>query len=125
MSHLTPGSGTNVALLNGIQHLLFKHGLVNEEYVSKHVVGIEELRETVEKYTPEHVHGITGVSPDQLMEAARIIGTTRSLLSTALQGVYKSSQATASACQINSINLLRGFIGRPGSGVLQMNGQQH
>ena len=121
--HLTPRSGTNVALLNGIQHLLFKHGWVNEEYVAKHVVGKNELWTTVEKYTPEHVQEITGVPPNQLMEAARIIGTTRSLLSTALQGVYQSNQATASACQINNINLLRGLIGRPGSGILQMNGQ--
>lgn len=121
--HLTPRSGTNVALLNGIQHLLFKHNWVNEEYVAKHVVGKDELWTTVEKYTPEHVQEITGVPSDQLMEAARIIGTTRSLLSTALQGVYQSNQATASACQINNINLLRGLIGRPGSGILQMNGQ--
>lgn len=55
--------------------------------------------------------------------AARIIGTTKSLLSTALQGVYQSNQATSSACQINNINLLRGLIGKPGSGILQMNGQ--
>lgn len=112
-----------MALLNGIQHLLFKHNWVNEEYVAKHVVGKDELWTTVEKYTPEHVQEITGVPSNQLMEAARIIGTTRSLLSTALQGVYQSNQATASACQINNINLLRGLIGRPGSGILQMNGQ--
>jgi anaerobic selenocysteine-containing dehydrogenase len=40
-----------------------------------------------------------------------------------LQGVYQSNQATAAACQVNNINLLRGMIGRPGCGVLQMNGQ--
>lgn len=57
------------------------------------------------------------------MDAAEILGETPSLLSTALQGVYQSNQATASACQINNINLLLGHIGKPGSGVLQMNGQ--
>src|SRR5690606_1588149 len=39
------------------------------------------------------------------------------------QGVYQSNQATAAACQVNNLNLLRGMIGRPGCGVLQMNGQ--
>jgi anaerobic selenocysteine-containing dehydrogenase len=121
--HLAPKIGTNLALLNGIQHLLFANGWVNEEYVSKHVVGLEQLKKTVAKYTPEHVEGITGVPRTQLKEAARIIGTTKSLLSTALQGVYQSNQATASACQIHNINLLRGLIGKPGSGILQMNGQ--
>src|SRR4029453_12618525 len=45
------------------------------------------------------------------------------LLSFVLQGAYQSNQATAAACQVNNINLLRGMIGRPGGGVLQMNGQ--
>lgn len=121
--HLAPKIGTNLALLNGIQHLLFANGWVDEEYVSEHVVGLEQLKTTVEKYTPEHVEEITGVPQHQLKEAAHIIGTTNSLLSTALQGVYQSNQATASACQINNINLLRGLIGKPGSGILQMNGQ--
>lgn len=121
--HLAPKIGSNLALLNGLQRLLFHNKWVDEDYLSKHVVGAEDLRKTVEKYTPEHVEEITGVPPSQLIEAARILGTTKSLLSTALQGVYQSNQATASACQINNINLLRGKIGKAGSGILQMNGQ--
>lgn len=56
-------------------------------------------------------------------EAASLIGVAEKLLSTALQGVYQSHQATASACQINNIHLLRGMLGRPGCGILQFNGQ--
>lgn len=52
-----------------------------------------------------------------------MLGDAEKLLSTALQGVYQSHQATASAVQINNINIVRGMIGRPGAGVLQMNGQ--
>jgi anaerobic selenocysteine-containing dehydrogenase len=121
--HLAPRIGTNQALLNGIQHLLFKHGWINEEYISKHVIGRDALEKVVADYDPETVEKITGVPVEQLEEAAQIIGTTKSLVSTALQGVYQSNQATASACQINNINLLRGMIGKPGSGILQMNGQ--
>lgn len=121
--HLAPKVGTNVALLNGVQHLLFKNGWINKEWTSSHVVGIRELEEKVSKYTPQYVEEITGVPVDKLEKAAEIIGTTGTLLSTALQGVYQSNQATASACQINNINLLLGHIGRPGSGILQMNGQ--
>lgn len=105
--HLAPRIGTNMAVLNGIQHRLFKNNWVNEEYISKHVVGVEELRKKVEKYTPELVEEITGIPTNQLMEAAEIIGTAKSLLSTCLQGVYQANQATASACQVNNINLLR------------------
>ncbi|EAW21029.1 molybdopterin oxidoreductase family protein [Aspergillus fischeri NRRL 181] len=121
--HLAPKGGTNVALLNGLQHLIFKNGWVNEEWVEQHTVGRQELEKTVAKYTPEYVENITGVPANMLKEAAEIIGTSGSLLSTALQGVYQSNQATAAACQINNINLLLGHIGKPGSGILQMNGQ--
>lgn len=121
--HLAPRIGTNMALLNGIQHLLFKNGWVDEDYIAKHVVGVEALREKVDKYTPKTVEDITGIPEKELKRAAHIIGTAESLLSTALQGVYQSNQATASACQINNINLIRGMIGKPGCGILQMNGQ--
>ncbi|MDF2434820.1 MAG: hypothetical protein JWP44_4451 [Mucilaginibacter sp.] len=121
--HLAPRVGTNLALLNGIQYLMFKNGWVDSQYLAKHVVGLDDLKATVEQYDPHTVEKITGVSVEQLEEAALILETTRSLLSTALQGVYQSNQATASACQINNINLLRGMIGKPGSGILQMNGQ--
>ncbi|GKT65013.1 periplasmic nitrate [Colletotrichum tofieldiae] len=121
--HLAPKIGTNLAVLNGIQHLIFKNIWVNEGFVSKHVIGLEQLEKTVEDYTPEKVEQISSVPAKDLEKAATIIGSSKSLLSTALQGVYQSNQATASACQINNINLLRGLIGKPGSGVLQMNGQ--
>lgn len=106
-----------------IEHLLFKNGWIDQEYLDKHVVGLEGLRTKVEKYNLGFVEQITGIPSDDLEAAAMMIGTTKSLLSTALQGVYQSNQATASACQINNINLLRGLIGKPGSGIYQMNGQ--
>jgi anaerobic selenocysteine-containing dehydrogenase len=63
------------------------------------------------------------VPAGQIREAARVLGQAGRLLSTVLQGVYQSNQATAAACQVNNLHLLRGMLGRPGCGVLQMNGQ--
>lgn len=96
---------------------------MNEKWCSEHVVGLDELREGVTKHNPQHVEEITRILASQLEDAAKIIGTTRSLLSTAFQGVYQSNKATASACRINKINLLRGLIGKAGSAIYQMNGQ--
>lgn len=121
--HLTPKLGTNVALLNGIQHLIIENGWVDAGFVSSHVCGLEDLKNVVRHYPPEHVERVTGVSVVQLRQTAKTLATSSSLLSTALQGVYQSNQATAAACQINNINLLLGHIGSPGSGILQMNGQ--
>src|SRR5205085_4700657 len=66
---------------------------------------------------------ICQVPAQQIREAARILGTAQRLLSTVLQGFYQSHQATAAAVQVNNINIIRGMLGKPGAGVLQMNGQ--
>lgn len=60
---------------------------------------------------------------EKLRAAAKILGTSKTLVSTALQGVYQSNQATIAAVQINNLHLIRGLIGRPGCTVFQMNGQ--
>lgn len=121
--HLAPRIGTNCALLNGIEYLLFKKGYINEEFVEKYVVNRDKLWDCVKDYPPDVVSKITGISEADIVKAADILGKTPSLLSTCLQGVYQSNQATASACQVNNINLLLGHIGKEGSGIFQMNGQ--
>jgi ferredoxin-nitrate reductase len=121
--HLPIKSGTNVALLNAFLHEILENGLYDEEYVEAHTIGFDELRRTVAECTPEWAAEICGVEAGRIWQAARILGESERLLSTALQGVYQSHQATAAACQLNNIHLLRGMIGRPGCGVLQFNGQ--
>jgi ferredoxin-nitrate reductase len=121
--HLAIRNGTNLALLNAIVRELLVNGCIDRAYVDDHTLGFDDLERTVEPWTVEVAADICDVAVDDIREAARIIGTTERLVSTALQGVYQSHQATASACQINNVHLLRGMLGRPGCGVLQMNGQ--
>lgn len=121
--HLRIRPGTNVACLNAIQHELIANGWLDERFLGEHTAGYESLRETVVRWPPERAAEICDVPAEQIREAARIVGTAERLLSSVLQGVYQSNQATAAAVQVNNIHLLRGMIGRPGCGVLQMNGQ--
>lgn len=121
--HLAPRVGTNLALMNGLTRETFENGWVDEEWVATHTIGVDDLRSTVEPYTPEHVAEICGVDPEDLRRAARIFGESAGVLSTVLQGFYQSHQATAAAVAVHNLHLLRGMIGRPGAGVLQMNGQ--
>jgi anaerobic selenocysteine-containing dehydrogenase len=121
--HLAPKTGTNVALLNALIRELIANAWVDRAFVAANTIGFDELEATVRPYTPEHAAGICDVDADDIRAAARILGESRALLSTALQGVYQSHQATAAAIQVNNINLLRGMVGRPGAGALQMNGQ--
>ncbi|MFD4635742.1 molybdopterin oxidoreductase family protein [Lentzea sp. NPDC058436] len=121
--HLAPLPGTNQALLNGLLRELIEHDWIDAGYICAHTLGFNELKATVEPYTPERVAEICRISPADLRRAAEIFGTSQRVLSTVLQGFYQSHQATAASCQVNNLHLLRGQIGGPGSGVLQMNGQ--
>ena len=121
--HLPVRPGTNLALMNGVLREVIANGWIDESYVAEHTIGFDELRATVEPYTPERVEEICGVNAGGVREAARILGTAEALVSTVLQGFYQSNQATAASCQVNNLHLIRGMIGRPGAGLYQMNGQ--
>lgn len=121
--HLQVRNGTNLALLNALLHELIANGHYDEDYLRRSTVGFDALRALVADYPPEYAESVCGVPARQIRAAAQLLGTARRLLSTVLQGVYQSNQATAAACQVNNVHLIRGMIGRPGAGVLQMNGQ--
>jgi anaerobic selenocysteine-containing dehydrogenase len=121
--HLAPRLGTNVALLNGLLHLVLAHGRLDRDFIAAHTVGFETLETTVKAWPPERTAAVTGVPVAALREAADVLGHTPTLVSTVLQGVYQSMQATAAAVQVNNLHLVRGLIGKPGATVFQMNGQ--
>ncbi|KUI25413.1 molybdopterin oxidoreductase family protein [Mycobacterium sp. GA-2829] len=121
--HLAPLPGTNVALMNGLLHELIRNDWVDQDYIDAHTVGFEELDKRVAEFPLQRVAEICRVPAARVGEAAEVIGTATALLSTVLQGFYQSHQATAAAVQVNNIHLVRGMLGRPGCGLLQMNGQ--
>ncbi|MDG9717282.1 nitrate reductase [Streptomyces sp. DH24] len=121
--HLAPRAGTNVALLNALLHEIIRTGRTDRDYVDAHTVGFDELAAAVEPCTPRWAAGICDVPAAEIERAADLLGGARRLLSTVLQGVYQSHQATAAAVQVNNLHLIRGMLGRPGCGLLQMNGQ--
>jgi anaerobic selenocysteine-containing dehydrogenase len=121
--HLAVKPGTNVPLLNAILRELIVNEWIAPEWIDEHTVGFAELQKAVMTYTLEHAAKLCDVPAEHIQLAAQIIGEADALVSTALQGVYQSHQATAAAVQVNNVNLLRGMLGRPGAGILQMNGQ--
>ncbi len=121
--HLAPLPGTNMAVLNCLLQQLIASDRIDHEFVAARTVGFEQLAQVVAPYTPEHASTICGVPVADLRAAAELLGSAKRLLSTVLQGVYQSNQATASAMQVNNLNLVLGMIGKPGCGILQMNGQ--
>lgn len=121
--HLAIQPGTNQALMNGLIRELIVNDWVDVDYVASHTVGFHELTQAVGPWTPEAVAETCGFTADDVREAARIFGSSERVVSTVLQGFYQSAQATAASCQVNNMHLLRGMLGAPGRGILQMNGQ--
>lgn len=121
--HLAPMPGTNVALMNGLLHEIIANEWVDREYIDSYTVGFDDLLRVVADYPPDRVAAVCGVPVEDLRHAARLLGTAERLTSTVLQGFYQSHQATAAAVGVNNIHLVRGMLGRPGCGLLQMNGQ--
>lgn len=121
--HLPIRNGTNLALMNALVHELIARGHVDGDYVREHTVGFDGLADLTRDATPEWAAEICGVPAADIAAAAEVFGTGERVVSTCSMGFYQSHQATAASCQVNNLHLLRGMLGRPGAGVLQMNGQ--
>lgn len=121
--HLAPRLGTNLPLLNALLHEIIRTDRIDHAFIEAHTVGFEKLAAHVQNCPPRWAADICGIPADSIARAAELLGGAEQLLSTVLQGVYQSHQATAAAVQVNNLHLLRGMLGRPGAGVLQMNGQ--
>ena len=121
--HLDPRPGTNLALMNALLHEVIEHDWIDKEYLDAHAVGFDELCEQLATCTPKWAAEICGIAPEDISHAAEVIGGAERLLATVLQGFYQSHQATAAAVQVNNLVVVRGMLGKPGCGVLQMNGQ--
>jgi ferredoxin-nitrate reductase len=121
--HLAPRPGTNLPLVHAITREVLARGWVDDGWVDAHTIGRDDLERGVAEWTPTRAADVCGVPAREVEAAAELFGTTDRVLSTVLQGFYQAHQATAAAVGVNNLHLLRAMIGRPGAGVLQMNGQ--
>lgn len=114
---------SDLALLNGIAHLLIRDGMVDAHYIEAHTRGYDELRRSVERYTPEYVSEVTGLSSPLLHQVAMLYGRARRAMIAWTMGVNHSSKGTETVNAINNLALLTGNIGRAGAAPFSITGQ--
>ncbi len=114
---------SDLALLNGIAHILIRDGLVDRSYVEAHTKGFEKLSAFLERYTPVHVSRITGLSVEKLERVAHLYGTARAAFIGWTMGVNHSSKGTETVNAINNLALLTGNVGRVGGSPFSITGQ--
>ena len=121
--HLAPKPGTNVVVLNGLLHLIIQNGWIGRAYIDAHTMGFEDLERQSRSGHPNWWSASPTCHNENFVPRPKSWVRRRRSCSAVLQGVYQSMQATAAACQVNNLHLIRGLIGRDGCGVYQMNGQ--
>ena len=121
--HLPIRPGTDIALLNSMLCVLIDEGLIDQDFITSHTNGFQELKETVKKYSPKVAEKICGVAECLIGEAALIFGKARSALSLWSMGVNQSSVGVHKNNAIHNLHLATGKIGKPGCGPFSLTGQ--
>lgn len=117
--------GTDIPLLNGIMHVIIKEGLYDRKFIEERTENFEALRETVEKYTPEYVSELTGVPVEDITAVARLYATTDKAGIFYTLGITEHVCGTSNVMSIANLAMLTGHIGRPGTGVNPLRGQNN
>lgn len=121
--HLPVKPRSDIALINGIAHILIRDGLIDRDYIAQHTNGFEELANFVASFTPEHVSRATGLGVDKIEHVARLYGRARAGFIGWTMGVNHSTQGAVTVAAINNLALITGHIGRTGASPFSITGQ--
>lgn len=117
--------GTDLALINGLLHVIVKEELYDKEFIARRTEGFEEVKRAVEEYTPERVAQVTGVPAKDIVRAARIYAAgPRSSILYAM-GITQHITGTANVIALANLAMACGHIGKEGSGVNPLRGQNN
>jgi len=121
--HLPVKPRSDLALINGLIHILIENDLIDREYIAAHTTGFDALCVSVREYTPERVSEITGLPVDLLYRTASLYGNARAGLIAWTMGVNHSTKGTETVNAINNLALITGNIGRTGAAPFSITGQ--
>jgi len=117
--------GTDVAWANGMMHVIISEALYDRNYVKDRTEGFDELKKTVEKYDPEFVSKITGISANDIIKAARMYANSRPASIFFAMGITQHSTGTDNVKSMANLAMLCGNVGVPGGGVNPLRGQNN
>ena len=121
--HLPIQPRSDLALINGLIHIILERGRVDREYIEAHTTGFAELARSVEAYTPERVSELTGISRAQLYEVAALYAKADAAFIGWTMGVNHSTKGTETVNAINNLALITGNVGRAGAAPFSITGQ--
>ena len=123
--HIALRNGSNIALLNAIGHVIIAEQLYDRAFVASRTEGFDEYREIVERYTPESVESITGVSAGEIRQAARLYAGANTATLLWGMGVTQFWQGVETVRALTSLAMLTGNLGKAHVGVNPVRGQNN
>jgi formate dehydrogenase alpha subunit len=117
--------GTDVPVFSAMAHVIIKERLYNEHFVRERTLGFEEFSKSVEKFTPEYAEAISGVDRNLIIEAARMYAKAKNGAIYWALGIPEHSHGTDNAMTLIHLALLTGHIGRTGTGLNPLRGQNN
>src|ERR1700752_3356776 len=118
-------NGTDVAMLNGMLNVIIEEKLYDQQYVQSNTEGFEQLAESVRPFTPEEMSPICGIAPDVLRNVARTFARAERAIIFWGMGVSQHTHGTDNARCLIALSLICGQIGRPGTGLHPLRGQNN
>ncbi len=117
--------GTDIALLNGLMHIIIREGWHDQDFIADRTEGFEELKALVEKYTPQVTGEITGVPAADLEKAARMLAENRPGALLYAMGITQHTVGVPNVMSCANLQMLLGNMGLPGGGVNPLRGQNN
>jgi formate dehydrogenase major subunit len=117
--------GSDVALLNALMNVIIAEGLQNDAYIAAHTEGFEALRNKVINYTPEKMSAICGIAPEKIRDVARLYAKSKGSIIFWGMGISQHIHGTDNSRCLIALSLMTGQIGRPGSGLHPLRGQNN
>ena len=118
-------NGTDVAMLNAMLNVIVTEDLYDKQYVQTYVEGFEAWKENIKDFTPEEMEPICGIPADTLREVARTYARAHSAIIFWGMGVSQHTHGTDNARCLIALSLITGQIGRPGTGLHPLRGQNN
>ena len=123
--HLRQRPGTDIALFNGIGHVIIEEGLVDEAFIEERTEGFEQVREHLRDFTPERVSEITGVPAEDIIKTAHLYGEAENAVIFWGMGITQHIFGTSNVRTLINLALMTGNFGRPGTGLNPLRGQNN
>jgi len=116
---------TDVALLNAMMHVIVEEGLTDPAFIADRTSGYEALAENVKPYSPEAMAPLCGIPADTIREVARLFATSKGSMILWGMGVSQHVHGTDNARCLIALSMLTGQVGRPGTGLHPLRGQNN